>query len=138
MMYRYLCLGLLLVSLSGCFGKKRISLENLLPTQLESVPIGLTFEQFGAANDLSKFQRTEITKSIFYLKKSFDTEILFIQYQFDNNVLSEVIIGYSKNFAAEDVAIKLYGQADEKGLWYAKTKDQNVIIQIFDNTIIYR
>ena len=138
-MRRYLCLGILILALNGCGTKqKRLSLENLLPTQLHSVPIGMSLSQFGEKNDLSTFEKTKITEEIFYLKKQYEKEILFIQYQFKNDTLSEVIIGYPKNFAAEDVANKLYGKADDSGRWHAKTQTQNVIIQIFDNTIIYR
>ena len=138
-MYRYLCLGILIFALSGCAAKqKRISLENLLPKHLNSIPIGMSFSDFGATHTLEDFENTTINGEIFYLKKKYESEVLFVQYQFKHKVLAEVIIGYSKEFAAEDVTNKLYGEADESGRWRAQSNGQNVIIQIFDNTIIYR
>ncbi|MEC7983546.1 MAG: hypothetical protein VX278_00195 [Myxococcota bacterium] len=138
-MYRYLCLGLLVFTLSGCAGgQKKLSLENLLPKQLESVPIGMSLSDFEQQNKLEDFEKTNITKDIFYLKKTYESDVLFVQYQFKNGQVAEVIIGYEKNFAAEDVANKLYGSADDAGRWQAQSNGQNVIIQIFDNTIIYR
>ena len=138
-MYRYLRLGILVLALSGCAGgKKRISLENLLPSHLESVPIGMSLSDFSAKNKIEELERTNITKDVFYLKKTYDAEVLFVQYQFKNETLAEVIIGYSKNFAAEDITQKLYGEADDSGRWQAQSNGQSVVIQIFDNTIIYR
>ena len=124
----------------GCGAKQqRISLKNLLPTQINSVPIGMNYEDFSQRFSKKEFEQINIGTSIFYLKESIESdELRFVQYQFQNNVLAEVLIGYKASFAAQDIATDLYGAPNENGTWLAQYNNQNIVIQIVDNTLIYR
>ena len=124
----------------GCGAKQqRISLKNLLPTQINSVPIGIKYEEFSQRFSKKEFEQINIGPSIFYLKENIESsDLRFIQYQFQNNVLSEVLIGYKASFAAQDIATELYGAPNENGAWLAQYDNQNIVIQIVDNTLIYR
>ena len=119
--------------------QQRISLKNLLPTQINSVPIGMKYEDFSQRFAKKEFEQINIGNSILYLKESIESpELRFIQYQFQNNTLAEVLIGYKASFAAKDIATELYGDPNENGVWLAEYNNQNVVIQIVDNTLIYR
>ena len=123
----------------GCAKKQRvISLEDLLPQQIASVPIGMSLSDFQNSNK-QDFEVINLGPSITYLKQPITSpDLNFIQYQFQNQVLKEVLIGYKASFGAKDIAIALYGEPNAEGRWLATSNQKSVVIEIIDNAIVYR
>ena len=118
--------------------QQRIALAELLPQQISGVPIGINITDFESAHPY-KYERITIGSELIYLKKKLDSpDVMYVQYQFQKNELKEVLIGYKASFGAQDIATSLYGPPNDEGRWLATNNNNNVVIEIFDNTIIYR
>ena len=118
--------------------QQRIALAELLPQQISSVPIGISITDFESAHP-DKYERITIGSELIYLKKKLDSpDVMYVQYQFQKSELKEVLIGYKASFGAQDIATSLYGPPNDEGRWLATNNNNNVIIEIFDNTIVYR
>ena len=114
-----------------------ISLDQLLPQQIESVPIGLSKEDFRKKNP-AEYEEISLGNDITYLKKPLQSpELLFIQYKFEAELLAEVLIGYRASFGAKDIATSLYGPPNDSGRWLATSNEQSIVIEIVDNAIVY-
>ena len=114
-----------------------ISLDQLLPQQIQNVPIGLSKEEFQKVNP-ADYEEISLVNEITYLKKPIKSpELLFIQYKFESETLSEVLIGYRASFGAKDIAISLYGPPNDSGRWLATSNEQTITIEIIDNAIVY-
>ena len=131
--------SLLFLMHTSCAKKtQRIALAELLPQQIASVPIGISISDFEAKNP-NKYERITIGSDLIYLKKNIDSpDVMYVQYQFQKQELKEVLIGYKASFGAKDVATTLYGPPNDEGRWLATSDNNNVTIEIFDNTIVYR
>ena len=118
--------------------QQRIALAELLPQQISSVPIGINITDFESAHP-AQYERITIGSELVYLKKKLDSpDVMYVQYQFQKNELKEVLIGYKASFGAQDIATSLYGAPNDEGRWLATNNNNNVVIEIFDNSIIYR
>ena len=114
-----------------------ISLDQLLPQQIESVPIGMAKEDF-RKNNPAEYEEISLGNNITYLKKPDKSpELLIIQYKFESESLAEVLIGYRPSFGAKDIATSLYGPPNDAGRWLATSNDQTITIEIIDNAIVY-
>ena len=136
-MYLYL---FSLISTTSCTPKKqRLSLINHLPKQVKSIPIGMTYDAFKEEYSDRSFENITLTPDLFFLKESLTSENpTFIQYQFQNNQLNEVVVGYTTTFAAKDAASELYGSSNDNGTWLGVYQNINITIQVLDSTIVYR
>ena len=126
-----------LLSISCTKKAKLISLDQLLPQQIENVPIGMSKEDFRKKNP-ADYEEISLGNNITYLKKPVQSpELLFIQYKFESETLAEVLIGYRASFGAKDIATSLYGPPNDAGRWLATNNEQTITIEIIDNAIVY-
>lgn len=126
-----------LLSISCAKKTTLISLDQLLPHQIQNVPIGMPKEEFQKKNP-ADYEEISLGNNITYLKKPVQSpELLFIQYKFEADNLTEVLIGYRASFGAKDIATSLYGPPNDAGRWLAASNEQTITIEIIDNAIVY-
>ena len=126
-----------LLSISCAKKNALISLDQLLPHQIQNVPIGMPKEEFRKKNP-ADYEEISLGNNITYLKKPVRSpELLFIQYKFESENLTEVLIGYRASFGAKDIATSLYGPPNDAGRWLATSNEQTITIEIIDNAIVY-
>lgn len=119
--------------------QQRIALADLLPQQISSIPIGMNLSDFETEHP-ADYERITLGDDLVYLKKNIDSpDVMYVQYQFQKSELKEVLIGYKAFLGAQDVATSLYGPPNDEGRWLAtNSNNSSVVIEIFDNKIIYR
>ncbi|MAA78879.1 MAG: hypothetical protein CL916_06430 [Deltaproteobacteria bacterium] len=126
-----------LLSISCAKKNTLISLDQLLPHQIQNVPIGMSKDDFRKKNP-AEYEEISLGNNITYLKKPVQSpELLFIQYKFESENLAEVLIGYRASFGAKDIATSLYGPPNDSGRWLATSSNQTITIEIIDNAIVY-